>query len=51
MVKGTTEYEGFTFATLMRKANAVATQFHPEKSSDSGLRFLKNFVAYAEDQA
>ena len=51
MVKGTTEYEGFAFSTLMRKANAVATQFHPEKSSDSGLRFLKNFVAYAEDQA
>ncbi|MCQ2078958.1 MAG: imidazole glycerol phosphate synthase subunit HisH [archaeon] len=50
-VKGTTTYEGFQFATLMRRQNVVATQFHPEKSSESGLRFLKNFVTFAEDQA
>lgn len=49
-VRGKTEYEGFEFATLMRRRNVVATQFHPEKSSDSGLTFLKNFVAFAEDQ-
>ena len=48
IVKGTTEYEGFEFATLMRKDNVVCTQFHPEKSSDSGLRFLRNFIDYAE---
>ncbi|MCQ2085621.1 MAG: imidazole glycerol phosphate synthase subunit HisH [archaeon] len=51
VVKGTTTYEGFTFATLMRKNNAITSQFHPEKSSESGLRFLKNFVTYAEDKA
>lgn len=51
VVKGTTSYEGLTFATLMRKKNTVSTQFHPEKSSDSGLRFLRNFVAFAEDRA
>lgn len=50
-VKGTTEYEGFEFATFMRCRNLVATQFHPEKSSVSGQKFLKNFVAYAEDRA
>lgn len=50
-VKGTTAYEGFTFATIIRRKNVVATQFHPEKSAGSGLKFLKNFVAYAEDQA
>ena len=51
VVKGTTEYEGFEFATLMRRKNVVATQFHPEKSAESGLKFLKNFVSFAEDKA
>lgn len=48
-VKGTTEYGGFAFPTLMRRANTISTQFHPEKSSDSGLAFLKNFVRFAEE--
>ena len=47
-VKGTTEYEGHTIPTLFRKMNFVGTQFHPEKSSTSGLRFLSNFVKFAE---
>lgn len=47
-VRGTTEYEGFVFPTLMRKANVVSSQFHPEKSSDSGIAFLRNFVRFAE---
>ena len=51
VVKGTTEYEGFEFATLMRRKNVVATQFHPEKSAESVLKFLKNFVSFAEDKA
>ncbi len=50
VVRGTTEYEGFEFPTLMRMRNVVSTQFHPEKSSVSGLAFLKNFVRFAEDQ-
>lgn len=50
VVKGTTEYEGFEFATLMRYKNVVATQFHPEKSSESGLAFLKNFVTAMENE-
>ena len=49
--KGSTTYEGFEFATLMRRKNVVATQFHPEKSAESGLKFLKNFVSFAEDKA
>lgn len=49
VVKGTTEYEGFRFATLMRRSNTVAVQFHPEKSSESGQRFLRNFEAFAEE--
>jgi len=50
VVMGTTEYEGFTFPTLMREKNLVSTQFHPEKSSVSGLAFLKNFVRFAEER-
>lgn len=29
----------------VEKGNIMATQFHPEKSSEVGLRILKNFVA------
>ena len=47
-VKGITEYEGSTIPTFFRKKNFVGTQFHPEKSSGSGLRFLDNFVKFAE---
>lgn len=50
VVKGRTEYEGFTFPTIMRDANVVATQFHPEKSADAGARFLRNFVSFAEER-
>jgi len=46
---GTTEYFG-RIPTLFRKANTYGTQFHPEKSSASGMNFLRNFVAFAEDQ-
>ncbi len=44
---GTTHYHE-TFASLVRKANTYGSQFHPEKSSDSGLRFISNFVRFAE---
>jgi glutamine amidotransferase len=45
---GTTDYQ-FDFPSIFRKRNVVGTQFHPEKSSTSGLRFLRNFVKFAED--
>jgi glutamine amidotransferase len=48
MVKGVTEYEGTEIPTFFRKKNFVGTQFHPEKSSGSGLRFIDNFVKFAE---
>jgi imidazole glycerol-phosphate synthase subunit HisH len=44
---GETEYYG-RFTSMLRKGNTVGTQFHPEKSSVSGLRFLRNFVEFAE---
>jgi glutamine amidotransferase len=39
---GTTDY-GINFTSMVWKDNIVATQFHPEKSQDTGLKILKNF--------
>lgn len=39
----TTDYAG-TFCSSVRKGNLYATQFHPEKSQNIGLRMLANFV-------
>jgi glutamine amidotransferase len=36
--------------TLFHKGNTYGTQFHPEKSSTAGLRFLDNFVHFAEEK-
>lgn len=41
-----TEY-GETFASSVWKENVYATQFHPEKSQEVGLRLLKNFTELA----
>ena len=38
---------GETFASSVWKDNVFATQFHPEKSQEIGLRVLKNFVDLA----
>lgn len=43
---GRTDY-GVSFASVVARGNVVATQFHPEKSSDSGLRLYENFVRWA----
>lgn len=43
VVVATTEY-GVRFASMIAKKNLLATQFHPEKSSKTGLTMLKNFV-------
>lgn len=41
----TVEYGGPVTA-VVRLDNLVATQFHPEKSQDNGLRLLKNWVTW-----
>ncbi len=41
-----TEY-GVKFASAVWNGNTFATQFHPEKSQDVGLRLLQNFVGLA----
>ena len=43
IVKATTEYSAHIHASV-EKGNVFACQFHPEKSSDVGMRILKNFV-------
>jgi glutamine amidotransferase len=48
VVRGTTEYEGKDFPTFFRRCNTYGTQFHPEKSSASGRKFLENFIRFAE---
>ena len=43
LISATTNY-GETVTAAVERENIFATQFHPEKSGDVGLRVLKNFV-------
>jgi len=45
IIAGETDY-GISFCSVIARKGLVATQFHPEKSGDTGLRFLKNFVKF-----
>ncbi|WP_265108495.1 imidazole glycerol phosphate synthase subunit HisH [Halosolutus halophilus] len=42
---------GFEFAAVAANeaGNVMGTQFHPEKSGETGLQLLENFVEYARD--
>jgi glutamine amidotransferase len=44
VVIGETDYGG-VFASVLARDNIVATQFHPEKSGEMGLKMYKNFLA------
>lgn len=44
VVAGTTEVDGFRFASLLRAGPASATQFHPEKSGPFGRALLAAFA-------
>ena len=39
---------GESFASSVWRDNVYATQFHPEKSQETGLRLLKNFTALTQ---
>lgn len=47
VVAATCDYGG-TVNAAFRQANVFATQFHPEKSGESGLALLSNFVRVAQ---
>jgi glutamine amidotransferase len=44
-VIGTCRYGG-PFAAVVGRDNIVGTQFHPEKSQDSGVELLQNFIKW-----
>jgi glutamine amidotransferase len=46
LVAGETEY-GIPICSVLIRGNLVATQFHPEKSGELGLRLYDNFVKIA----
>ena len=39
-----TSYNDTTFASMVSRDNVTATQFHPEKSGETGLQILYNFI-------
>lgn len=43
LTAGSTDYSA-SFASVIARDNLFATQFHPEKSADAGLRLLQNFI-------
>ena len=47
IISGTTDYHG-RFTSMVWKDNIVATQFHPEKSQELGLKILKGFGAFVK---
>jgi glutamine amidotransferase len=46
VLAGTTEY-GVSMCSVIVRDNVIATQFHPEKSGELGLRMYDNFLKMA----
>lgn len=44
IVYSTTVYDGEEFPSVIKSGNLIATQFHPEKSGDVGLNFIREFL-------
>lgn len=49
-ILSTTNYAGIDFCSSVRNNNVFGFQFHPEKSSKSGLKLLKNFIGIVRDE-
>jgi glutamine amidotransferase len=50
LVAGETDY-GITMCSVVARGNLVATQFHPEKSGEFGLRMYRNFIKLAMERS
>jgi imidazole glycerol-phosphate synthase subunit HisH len=48
VIAGETEY-GLAFASAIARGNVMATQFHPEKSGEVGLKIYDNFARLVRD--
>lgn len=46
LVAGETDY-GISICSVIARGNLIATQFHPEKSGEFGLRMYDNFIKLA----
>lgn len=42
---GITRYGGFSYCSVVQRANVVGCQAHPEKSGSAGLKILENFLS------
>ena len=49
LIAADTDY-GMPICSSVIKGNLIATQFHPEKSGESGLRMYDNFIKLAGDR-
>jgi glutamine amidotransferase len=49
IIVATTEY-GTQFPSVIARENVWAIQFHPEKSQETGLTMLRNFVENVYDR-
>ena len=47
-VVGVTKYDKVEFTSIAQKDAIFATQFHPEKSSDWGLKMLENYIQFCK---
>lgn len=47
LIAAVTEY-GIRLPVAVQKGNVAAVQFHPEKSGDTGLHILRNFIEMGE---
>jgi glutamine amidotransferase len=45
VTSASTDY-GITFTSAVWSGNIFGVQFHPEKSQDTGLKIISNFIAY-----
>jgi len=43
-ISALSKYNNHSFVSVINRGNIYGVQFHPEKSRDSGIKLLSNFV-------